>query len=533
MLTTRGIGPAALGGTSPIYPAYKNEASPRAAGAPALDEDVAPTLRRQLEADSARLGKRLHQIEAGDYQWPPLSSLGSRGARNGEGRSVSAAVSPRQSTGEATWQDRSERAAGSASVDHSCDGAFAYSPQGTVVQQNQRASSRRASVNSPYQDIAPSPKVRQALAQRRAQAQAQSSQLQRVTSQTGGVDPAASTSAVLDTPWSPTEHADDADLSNASLSQSIARSVSVKRRMARAAPTEAELQEFGGPLGGATLRSRKQSFYEDESVEESYAARRRRRRDSAGSTSFAAAQGSAIDFGSPSTASPMQRQARQRTQSEGASSRLSSRNLAEDAARHADLLPSPPNSAKRAAFAPVQGRAAQPNLETIEMGVRKQQQPSNPWDEELIPTVARKLQQEELLKRDPRLSHVNGLIDTWDRDGLPLSLASRNNEQRRGSRPDQLQASNQPSQPEQRTTGDATALQQNEQPQQGLQHQQPQQIRIQQSNARTSQQPKPINDTTISTNRDEPRPATKPKPAPITPQKGSDNDVGCCRCAIM
>ncbi|CAO1629586.1 unnamed protein product [Parajaminaea phylloscopi] len=43
------------------------------------------------------------------------------------------------------------------------------------------------------------------------------------------------------------------------------------------------------------------------------------------------------------------------------------------------------------------------------------------WDEVLPPTIARRVAQEELLKRDPSLQDVNGLIDTWDKSGLPLT----------------------------------------------------------------------------------------------------------------
>lgn len=45
----------------------------------------------------------------------------------------------------------------------------------------------------------------------------------------------------------------------------------------------------------------------------------------------------------------------------------------------------------------------------------------NPWDEEILPVVAKRLAQEKMLDGDPRLSRVEGLIDTWDRDGNPLS----------------------------------------------------------------------------------------------------------------
>lgn len=47
----------------------------------------------------------------------------------------------------------------------------------------------------------------------------------------------------------------------------------------------------------------------------------------------------------------------------------------------------------------------------------------NNWEDQIIPTVARKLQQEQFLKagKEGRLSRYEGLIDTWDKNGLPLS----------------------------------------------------------------------------------------------------------------
>ncbi|PWN30054.1 hypothetical protein BDZ90DRAFT_229087 [Jaminaea rosea] len=43
------------------------------------------------------------------------------------------------------------------------------------------------------------------------------------------------------------------------------------------------------------------------------------------------------------------------------------------------------------------------------------------WDEVLPPTIARRVAQEELLKRDPSLQGVEELIDTWDKSGKPLT----------------------------------------------------------------------------------------------------------------
>lgn len=43
------------------------------------------------------------------------------------------------------------------------------------------------------------------------------------------------------------------------------------------------------------------------------------------------------------------------------------------------------------------------------------------WDEVLPPAIARRVAQEELLRTDPSLRSVEGLIDTWDRQGLPLT----------------------------------------------------------------------------------------------------------------
>lgn len=44
----------------------------------------------------------------------------------------------------------------------------------------------------------------------------------------------------------------------------------------------------------------------------------------------------------------------------------------------------------------------------------------NDWEDQIIPTVARKLQQQQLLAGNSTRTH-EALIDTWDRNGLPLS----------------------------------------------------------------------------------------------------------------
>jgi hypothetical protein len=43
---------------------------------------------------------------------------------------------------------------------------------------------------------------------------------------------------------------------------------------------------------------------------------------------------------------------------------------------------------------------------------------SNPWDEEMIPTVKKRLEQQKMLED---LSRDEDFVDTWDRNGLPLS----------------------------------------------------------------------------------------------------------------
>ncbi|GAC96432.1 hypothetical protein PHSY_004012 [Pseudozyma hubeiensis SY62] len=47
----------------------------------------------------------------------------------------------------------------------------------------------------------------------------------------------------------------------------------------------------------------------------------------------------------------------------------------------------------------------------------------NSWEDQIIPTVARKLQQEQFLRAgmEGQLGRYEGLIDTWDKNGLPLS----------------------------------------------------------------------------------------------------------------
>lgn len=46
----------------------------------------------------------------------------------------------------------------------------------------------------------------------------------------------------------------------------------------------------------------------------------------------------------------------------------------------------------------------------------------NDWEEQIVPTVARRLRQQQLLEQQGRLSRYEGLIDRWDKDGNPLSI---------------------------------------------------------------------------------------------------------------
>jgi len=43
---------------------------------------------------------------------------------------------------------------------------------------------------------------------------------------------------------------------------------------------------------------------------------------------------------------------------------------------------------------------------------------SNPWDEEMLPTVKKRLEQQRILDE---MSRDDGFVDTWDRNGMPLS----------------------------------------------------------------------------------------------------------------
>ncbi|PWZ00721.1 hypothetical protein BCV70DRAFT_206143 [Testicularia cyperi] len=71
----------------------------------------------------------------------------------------------------------------------------------------------------------------------------------------------------------------------------------------------------------------------------------------------------------------------------------------------------------------------------------------NDWEEQIIPTVARRLQQQQMLADDSRLSRYEGLIDRWDKDGLPLSknddIARRKAEKERLERAAEEQAARQ------------------------------------------------------------------------------------------
>lgn len=57
-----------------------------------------------------------------------------------------------------------------------------------------------------------------------------------------------------------------------------------------------------------------------------------------------------------------------------------------------------------------------------EFGAAASPSSRNDWDEQIVPTVARRLRQQQLLEQQGRLSRYEGLIDRWDKDGNPLSI---------------------------------------------------------------------------------------------------------------
>lgn len=68
-------------------------------------------------------------------------------------------------------------------------------------------------------------------------------------------------------------------------------------------------------------------------------------------------------------------------------------------------------------FGPLGGSPNVPSSKMDEFGASRTS--SNPWDEEIVPTVKRRLAQQQLLQS--ATYDTDEYIDLWDRDGLPLS----------------------------------------------------------------------------------------------------------------
>ncbi|CAO1620451.1 unnamed protein product [Sympodiomycopsis kandeliae] len=75
------------------------------------------------------------------------------------------------------------------------------------------------------------------------------------------------------------------------------------------------------------------------------------------------------------------------------------------------------------------GATSDPSTDIFSLEGRSQRSVTEPppvtgyhdWDEVLPPAIARRVAQEELLRNDPSVKDVDKLIDTWDKQGLPLS----------------------------------------------------------------------------------------------------------------
>ena len=315
--------------------------------------------------------------------------------------------------------------------------ASAEAPTPPHTPQSKRQELRERTKSSPYDFARASPQVKRALeqARQRQKEELERKEKERSREQEGRRDMSTSTSspamltdgAMSGSSWglvAPGPSNGDADesfasyRSTSSVSQSIARKASMKRKLARSKPTPDELAEFG-PLGGLTRSP--MSLSPADSGDETWA--------SVG-------------------ASPTGRRAHGRTRSAGASEHLTSfelkqvLGLGESRAKLTNGTGDDSLQAPRAQLQPAQAQQRQVALEPDPASQKRSGQtamaqdeplsmdfgpcvdrPSNPWDEEYIPTVARKLQKERLMAADKRLSRVDGLFDVWDKDGLPLSLS--------------------------------------------------------------------------------------------------------------
>ncbi|KDN37267.1 hypothetical protein K437DRAFT_259839 [Tilletiaria anomala UBC 951] len=416
------------------------------------EEQIVPALRKKLETESAILLKRKSRIEPSDgcqSAWPPLggpSGLTASAAVPPLGTSKSKPAAPRVSQ-----PVRIEDAAVTDGYrpENSTNGGV--NAQGNKQEGASELQGRQLCTPSPTRESArlrtksastsrASPQVKRALEEaRRRQREQQEREFARVQAtsksrdaheeagdervgqqQKLGMTNSSSSPEILSNGNLNNKHAAFEDTS-LSLSQSIALNASAKRKLARSRPTADELEEFG-PLGGVRQPSG--------AGEEAYLARSQTKGSRIRAVTLAnellsRSEASAEDVPTSSRPRPMGTTGLENATifPDGGGHNQWRANyvkggLSNSHSQGSMLQLSPhaaPSGGRRIAS---ESRAAETN-DFLPLSTS-----ANPWDEELIPTVAKRLRQQRLLDGDPRLSRVEGLIDTWDRDGLPLNLSA-------------------------------------------------------------------------------------------------------------
>lgn len=163
---------------------------------------------------------------------------------------------------------------------------------------------------------------------------------------------------------------------------------------------------------------------------------------------------------------------------------------------------------------------------------------SNPWDEEMLPTVKKRLEQQMILDN---MSHDDGFVDTWDRNGLPLTKSQVILKQR--AREERARAKDAVG--EQGNAEDAHSLERKplDQKQESAERMRRLQEQLDMGIRSATAAP---SSTTAQIEMQE-RPFQSPRTAPLVPvadkkarpngaqnpAEGREDDAGCCKCTVM
>lgn len=407
--------------------AGNSSGSSSAAAAVPWDEQVVPALRRQLEAESAHLTKRISRLDSGrGTGWAPL---GQQAPRNGAGNDR---YEGRQRRVEPSV-DASDQASSSLAQHYGTPSRSASTRIRGVVQQQHATEMAPSSLNgaSKYAEISyrsrsnaadlvsPGPsKMETEKARQRARMlrERKLSQTSSAAAQTAvAAAPATQAKIYVQTPHT-NQQATDGDSS----SQLSPTSRSLSPRL-RTQSTPMQPQPLGYYNRSAGQYGQNKAQLEPQRHESIYSGPQ-------------ASLGRQPSFPSPDG----HRREKAVTERSNGSERPNKysesgrRWPSETPASHSQLRSATVGALGESSSSSKSGNAERPSASQAagpsSRSIRAATEPPADtraglwdWEEVLPPTIARRVAQQELMKRDPSLKDVDRLIDTWDKSGLPMT----------------------------------------------------------------------------------------------------------------